>query len=72
MPLDEVLTETEGYAFDDLLPATTELWSEDGRLFAYPFSTSPFAVFANLDLLAEAGVPTPAEMRGAGSGPGRR
>ncbi len=66
VPLDEVLTETEGYAFDDLLPATTELWSEDGRLFAYPFSTSPFAVFANLDLLAEAGVPAPAEMRGAG------
>lgn len=66
VPLDEVLTGTEGYAFEDLLPATTELWREDDQLFAYPFSTSPFAVFANLDLLAEAGVPAPAEMTGAG------
>jgi multiple sugar transport system substrate-binding protein len=66
VPLDKVLQETEGYEYDDLVPATTELWREGDQLFAYPFSTSPFAVFANLDLLAEAGLPAPAEMAASG------
>ncbi|GAB3652722.1 ABC transporter substrate-binding protein [Glycomyces tarimensis] len=62
VPLNDTLEETEGYEFDDLVPAATELWRHDGELYAYPFSTSPFAMFVNDDLLAEAGQPTAAEL----------
>jgi multiple sugar transport system substrate-binding protein len=46
----------------DLLPAATKLWQKDGRLYAYPFSNSPFGDFVNTDLLKKAGQPTPAEL----------
>lgn len=62
VPIGDTLEDTEGYEYDDLVPAATELWRHEDRLYAYPFSTSPFAVFANTDLLAEAGQPTPAEL----------
>jgi len=62
VPLSETLSGTEGYEYDDLIPAATELWREDDELYAYPFSTSPFGVFVNNDLLAEAGQPTAAEL----------
>ncbi|GAB2591780.1 sugar ABC transporter substrate-binding protein [Paractinoplanes abujensis] len=45
----------------DLAPAATALWKQDGKLMAYPFSTSPFGVFVNTDLLKKAGVTLPAE-----------
>ncbi|MCC3765842.1 sugar ABC transporter substrate-binding protein [Glycomyces sp. TRM65418] len=62
VPLSETLAETEGYEYDDLVPAATELWRQDDELYAYPFSTSPFGMFVNTDLLAEAGQPAPAEL----------
>ncbi|GAA1691983.1 sugar ABC transporter substrate-binding protein [Glycomyces endophyticus] len=65
-PLSETLSEAEGYEYDDLVPAATELWREDDELYAYPFSTSPFGVFVNNDLLAEAGQPTAAELIASG------
>lgn len=46
----------------DVLPAAKKIWKHDGKLYAYPFSTSPFGVFANTDMLEEAGQPTPAEL----------
>lgn len=55
LPLDETLKKAEGYQYDDLIPATQKLWQEDGKLYAYPFSTSPFGVFVNTDLLKKAG-----------------
>ncbi len=61
-PLDEVLEGTEGYEFDDISASAAELWTVDGELVAYPFSTSPFVMFANDDLLAQAGQPTSAEL----------
>jgi multiple sugar transport system substrate-binding protein len=45
---------------EELLPATTKLWQRDGKLYAYPFSTSPFGVFVNEDLLKQAGQKPPA------------
>jgi multiple sugar transport system substrate-binding protein len=66
MPLDETLSGTEGYEYDDLIPAATELWREGDELYAYPFSTSPFGVFVNNDLLAAAGQPTAAELIASG------
>ncbi|THV29521.1 ABC transporter substrate-binding protein [Glycomyces paridis] len=66
VPLGETLAGTEGYEYDDLVPAATELWREGDELYAYPFSTSPFGVFVNEDLLAEAGQPTSAELIASG------
>ncbi|MER7419733.1 sugar ABC transporter substrate-binding protein [Micromonospora peucetia] len=66
LPLDGVLKKADGYAYDDLSPATLKLWQSDGKLFGYPFSTSPFGVFVNNDLLKKAGQKTPAELIAAG------
>ncbi len=41
----------------ELRPSATKLWERDGELYAYPFSTSPFGLFVNTDLL---GGPVPA------------
>lgn len=64
--LDDTFQHTEGYRFDDLLPAATQLWRSGGKLYAYPFSTSPFGVFVNTDLFKAAGQRTPAELIAAG------
>ncbi|WP_082500804.1 ABC transporter substrate-binding protein [Agreia sp. Leaf244] len=67
VPLDDTLEATKGYDLDDLSPSATELWTDaDGQLAAYPFSTSPFVVFANDDLLAAAGQPTAAQLQADG------
>ncbi len=47
---------------DDLNPAAMKLWQTDGKTYAYPFSTSPFGVFVNTDLLARAGAAKPADL----------
>jgi len=64
--IQPALEATDGYEFDDLNEAATALWKKDGQLIAYPFSTSPFVVFANDDLLAAAGQPTSAELQADG------
>ncbi|SKA17053.1 ABC transporter substrate-binding protein [Consotaella salsifontis] len=61
-PLNEAFTNTEGYDLDDVSEQATALWTQDGELYAYPFSTSPFAVFVNSDLVAAAGAKSPAEL----------
>jgi multiple sugar transport system substrate-binding protein len=52
---------------DDLAPAATRLWQNGGKLYAYPFSTSPFGVFVNTDLLKKAGQDNPADLVTAGT-----
>jgi multiple sugar transport system substrate-binding protein len=37
----------------DLAPSATALWKADGKLVAYPFSTSPFGMFVNTDLVKD-------------------
>ncbi|WP_051570790.1 ABC transporter substrate-binding protein [Cryptosporangium arvum] len=59
VPLEDTLGAASGYEFDDLQPSTTKLWTQDDHLYAYPFSTSPFGVFVNNDLVTKAGQPTP-------------
>lgn len=66
VPLDDALKKTDGYNFDELAPAATKLWQVDGALYAYPFSTSPFGIFVNTDLVKAAGGKTPAELIAAG------
>lgn len=46
----------------DVLPAAKKLWQRDGKLYAYPFSTSPYGVFVNTDLIKKAGQPAPADL----------
>ncbi|MDM0033602.1 sugar ABC transporter substrate-binding protein [Variovorax sp. J22P271] len=65
-PLTKALAATPGYSLGELSPSATERWSKDGVLYAYPFSTSPFAVFVNNDLVRKAGAKTPAELIAAG------
>ncbi|MEO3776488.1 sugar ABC transporter substrate-binding protein [Micromonospora sp. B11E3] len=66
LPLDDTLKKADGYQYDNLSPATLKLWQNDGKLYAYPFSTSPFGVFVNTDLLKKSGQKTPAELIAAG------
>jgi multiple sugar transport system substrate-binding protein len=48
VPLDDSIEDTA-----DLAPAATALWKQDGKLIGYPFSTSPFGVFVNTDLVKD-------------------
>ncbi|MBB3181880.1 sugar ABC transporter substrate-binding protein [Variovorax sp. Sphag1AA] len=66
VPLTKALAATPGYEVGEISPSATERWSKDGTLYAYPFSTSPFAVFVNNDLIRKAGAKTPAELIAAG------
>jgi multiple sugar transport system substrate-binding protein len=51
----------------DLVPSTTTNWEKDGKLYAYPFSTSPLGVFVNTDLVKAAGRPAPAQQIASGT-----
>jgi multiple sugar transport system substrate-binding protein len=66
-PLTDVLKSTSGYDYGDLSKSATKLWTNDSKLYAYPFSTSPFIVFANDSLLQQAGLPTSAQMKAQGT-----
>ena len=65
-PLSDTFAGTEGYDIADYPPATLTSWSSDGVQYLYPFSTSPFGIFVNNDMIREAGAKTPAEMIAAG------
>lgn len=65
-PLTDDLKATSGYNYNDLSKSATKLWTKDNQLYAYPFSTSPFIIFANDSLLTQAGLPTSAEMKAQG------
>ncbi|GAA2593887.1 sugar ABC transporter substrate-binding protein [Dactylosporangium fulvum] len=66
VPLDDTLKKADGYQFDDLAAGPLKLWQDKGKLYAYPFSTSPFGMFVNNDLAKKAGQQTPAELIAAG------
>ncbi|WP_223692049.1 ABC transporter substrate-binding protein [Leifsonia poae] len=65
-PLSDTLKSTKGYDYSDISSDATKLWTTGGQLYAYPFSTSPFVMFANDDILAAAGEPTSAELKAQG------
>jgi multiple sugar transport system substrate-binding protein len=60
-PLDDVVTDA-----DDLVESATALWRDGDTLYAYPFSTSPFGVFVNRDVVSEVGRDDPAAQLAAG------
>lgn len=65
-PLTDTLKAAPGYNLEEVGTGAMERWSQDGTLYAYPFSTSPFAVFVNNDLIKAAGAKTPADLIAAG------
>nr|WP_245419759.1 sugar ABC transporter substrate-binding protein [Phyllobacterium salinisoli] len=65
-PLTDTLKATPGYNLEDVSAGATERWSQAGTLYAYPFSTSPFAIFVNNDIIKAAGAKTPSELIAAG------
>jgi multiple sugar transport system substrate-binding protein len=65
-PLKATLEGVEGYDLADVTQSALALWSADGEIYAYPFSTSPFAMFVNNDVIKAAGQKTPAELIAAG------
>jgi len=66
-PLKATFEGAADYNLADVTESALALWSADGEIFAYPFSTSPFGVFVNNDVIAAAGQKTPAEHIAAGS-----
>jgi len=65
-PLKATFEATPDYNLADVTESALALWSAGGDIYAYPFSTSPFAVFVNNDLIKAAGQKTPAELIAAG------
>ena len=66
VPLTQILRSTNGYDFGDLSKVDQAVYSADDELYAYPFSNSPYAVYANTDLLAKANQPSPASLIASG------
>lgn len=54
--------ESADFDLGDVVPSSLALWSNNGGIYAYPFSTSPFGVFVNRDLVAAAGQTQPADL----------
>lgn len=54
--VSSTLENTDGYELDDILSSAIDGWKDaDGGIYAYPFSNSPFGLYVNETLLAEAG-----------------
>lgn len=64
--VSDVLRNTEGYDYDDLVPALHERWRVDDAQYGVPFSTGPLVMYYNKDLYAQAGVTSPDELISAG------
>ena len=61
--LDKALAD---YHPEDFVENALALWRGGRKLYALPFSTSPFILLYNADLFAKAGVKTPEELAAAG------
>lgn len=66
IPLKATFEAAAEYNLADVTNSALALWSTDGEIYAYPFSTSPFGMFTNNDLIKAAGQKTPAELIAAG------
>ncbi len=57
---------TPGYKVDEIAAGALGLWRAPRSVYAYPFSTSPFAIFYNADLIKAAGAEDPEVLRAKG------
>lgn len=60
--LTDTFAAADGYDLADVTDSALGLWKVDGDIFAYPFSTSPFGIFVNNDVIAGTGERTPAAL----------
>lgn len=60
--VSETFKADESFDLDDVVNGSLDAWSKDGGIYAYPFSTQPFGLYVNLDLLAAAGQPNPRDL----------
>lgn len=60
--LRPTLESLEGWDLDDFTPASLTTWSNDGGLYALPFTNATNSVFYNVEAFRNAGLPTPEEM----------
>jgi ABC-type sugar transport system, periplasmic component len=60
--VSDVLTADADFDLDDVVDGSLAAWSKDGGIYAYPFSTQPFGMYVNLDLLEAAGQPNPRDL----------
>ncbi|MBX3195700.1 MAG: sugar ABC transporter substrate-binding protein [Microbacteriaceae bacterium] len=65
--VSDVLEADADWDIDDIVPGTLDAWSKDGGIYAYPFSTQPFGMYVNLDLLAAAGQDNPRDLIASGN-----
>lgn len=54
------------YKLNEIAPGALSLWRTQDNIYAYPFSTSPFAIFYNADLIKAAGASDPETLRSQG------
>ena len=54
------------YKLNEIAPGALSLWRTKDNIYAYPFSTSPFAIFYNADLIKAAGASDPETLRAQG------
>lgn len=60
--LTSTFDSVDGYNFEDIIPSALDLWSQDGEVYAYPFSNTPAGVYVNLDVVQAAGQPAPRDL----------
>ena len=65
-PLKATFEGAADYNLTDVTESALALWTAGGEIYAYPFSTSPFGMFVNNDVIKAAGQQTPAELIAAG------
>jgi len=65
-PLKATFKGSAGYDLPDVTQSSLALWSAGSDIYAYPFSTSPFGMFVNNDVIKATGQKTPAELIAAG------
>jgi len=57
--LKPYLEKFEGYDLNDYGEGPMKLWTDGEAIYGVPFSTSPYIIFYNKDLFAQAGIDTP-------------
>lgn len=57
--LKPYLEKYEGFDLEDFGAGPMKLWTDGEAIYGVPFSTSPYIIFYNKDLFAQAGIDTP-------------
>jgi multiple sugar transport system substrate-binding protein len=66
MDLKPTLEKTENYDLADFSQPAMGLWQGDGKIYAIPFSTSPFMIYFNKTLFDKAGLDDPLQLAAKG------